>query len=318
MMKIRYGNARTPLPGLLKNHEPVIEPTYNPSLLSITSPAILPLPPLHPTPLEHDEVYSSLQHSPHHSLLYVCKQVYEEIKGHFNVEKNRRSSVFVSYPHGLHVLKCLVPGLLRQCKRVCLAGVYTSRTFNASRGAVVSILGCPHEVKPFLGAAESSCRSYNGNIIPDSAAELSSLITALFGPNPNHTIAKLELRIYYPGTDSYSTVWGDDCSPTVIALRSIYAGEISIEVWRGRNGTGVYLSATRPGMLADGEGEREGLRKRVVSTVWRRLEEGRRGEPRCGSWVVDPNWPGEEEEGGKEGQGLREGREGDVVVSTEV
>lgn len=81
------------------------------------------------------------------------------------------------------------------------------------------------------------------------------------------------MRIYYPGDDSYSTVWGDDGSPTVVALRNIANAEVGIEVWRGQKGTGIYLCA-RPA--------RE--RKRVVSTVWRRLEEGRRGQAVPGSW----------------------------------
>lgn len=62
-----------------------------------------------------------------------------------------------------------------------------------------------------------------------------------------------------------------------------------------------------------GGGGREGLRKRVVSTVWRRLEEGRRGEPRCGSWVVDPKWPSWEEK-----YEMSEGPKGDVIISTGV
>ena len=81
------------------------------------------------------------------------------------------------------------------------------------------------------------------------------------------------MRIYYPGDDSYSTVRGDDDSPTVVALRNISNAEVGIEVWRGQKGTGIYLTA-KPA----------GERKRVVSTVWRKLEEGRRGEPEPGSW----------------------------------
>lgn len=83
------------------------------------------------------------------------------------------------------------------------------------------------------------------------------------------------MRVYYPGSDSYSTVWGDDDSPTVVALRNISTAEVGIEVWRGTRGTGIYFCARR---------NREGERKRVVSTVWRKLEEGRRGEEGVGSW----------------------------------
>ena len=47
-----------------------------------------------------------------------------------------------------------------------------------------------------------------------------------------------------------------------------------------------------------------------MSTVWRRLEEGRRGEMNCGSWIIDPAWPDWKEDGG----GIRED-EGCVVSS---
>jgi hypothetical protein len=106
------------------------------------------------------------------------------------------------------------------------------------------------------------------------------MIKTLFGPARRHEVDKLELRIYYPGDDSYSTVWGDDCSPIVMALRNIYIGDIGITVYRGRYGTGVHLTA-----------KTNAENRRVVSTVWRRLEEGRRGEPACGEWIVDSRWP---------------------------
>ena len=93
------------------------------------------------------------------------------------------------------------------------------------------------------------------------------------------------MLMYYPGSDSYGTVWGDDNSPVAVVLRSINAGKIDIEVRRGNRGTGVYLSATRAMRGSDGKLARH------VSTVWRRLDEGRRGEPACGTWVVDPLWP---------------------------
>lgn len=81
-------------------------------------------------------------------------------------------------------------------------------------------------------------------------------------------------------TDYFADKSPDDDSPVCVALRNIHLGEIGIEIWRGRYGTGVYLTATPT---------KE--RKRVVSTVWRKLEEGRRGEPICGSFVLDTNWP---------------------------
>lgn len=211
----------------------------------------------------------------------------------------------------MHVLKTLTPGLIRQARSIHLAGIYTSKSFCAARAACLSSTYVPpHRAPPDLPLVVKKKVAYNGSIIPDAAQCLGSLIAALFGPDPKYEIRKLELRIYYPGQDSYSTVWGDDNSPTVIALRNIYAGEISIEVWRGQKGTGVYLSATKP-MLESLEGE--GRKKRMVSTVWRRLEEGRRGEARCGSWVVDPKWPAWLEE-----SDVSDGPKGDCIVTTGV
>ena len=52
--------------------------------------------------------------------------------------------------------------------------------------------------------------------------------------------------------------------------------------------------------------------RRVVSTVWRQLVEGKRGEPACGSWVLDGRWPDWE----GECEGGEEGGRGDAVVSS--
>ena len=83
---------------------------------------------------------------------------------------------------------------------------------------------------------------YNGNLLPNHAHHLNELVASMFGPSPAHPVRTLELRIYYPGADSYSAVWGDDNSPTVVVLRNIFSGEIDIEVWRGRHGTWVFLT----------------------------------------------------------------------------
>jgi hypothetical protein len=79
---------------------------------------------------------------------------------------------------------------------------------------------------------------------------------------------------------AYGPFGATNCSPIVMALRNIYTGDIGIMVYRGRYGTGVHLTA-----------KLNAENRRVVSTVWRRLEEGRRREPDCGSWIVDDKWP---------------------------
>ncbi|KAK0249630.1 hypothetical protein B0A54_09981 [Friedmanniomyces endolithicus] len=259
-----YGGKRSPYPGLPEHHEPVVDANYNPSLLSTANPATIQLSVANPPPDESHEH----PHTAHLALLLVNKQVNDELTSHLKILKNSRINLFLAYPYGLHVCRTLTPHLLRQARSVHIAGNYTSRTFNSHRAACVESFG------PTI--------KYHGGEVPNSTTQLGGLLASLFGPRAAHRVQHLELRIYYPGEDSYSTVWGDDASPTVIALRNIYYGEVGIEVWRGRFGTGVYLTA-RP--TVDGE------RKRVVSTTWRRLEEGRPGEPECGSWVVDPEWP---------------------------
>lgn len=256
-----YGSDRMPFPGIPINHEPVIEKRYEPSLLSVTVPAQMNL----------DAPYRDRAYPSCHPLLLANKQIHNELKSHFNLMHSRTASIFISYPHGLHIFTNLAPSLIRQARSIHLAGVYTPTSFSPSHRAHL-----PSESQSVVPAAHN----YNGRLIPDSPTQLADMIKALFGPLRRHELDKLELRIYYPGDDSYSTVWGDDCSPIVMALRNIYVGDIGITVYRGRYGTGVHLTAK---MNLEN--------RRVVSTVWRRLEEGRRGQPACGDWIIDQQWP---------------------------
>lgn len=278
-----HADERAPFPGLPLNHEPVIEDQYDPSLLSATTPAIIPI-----TSEPSDPPYRDNPHPACVPLLLVNKQITNELKSHFNLHDRRNASLFISYPNGLHVLRTMAPSLIGQARSIHLAGIYHPTTYSPTHRAFLASQA-PQPIPP--------AHNYNGRIMPDSPTQLADTIKALFGPSARHAVDKLELRIYYPGDDSYSTVWGDDCSPVVLALRNIYTGDIGITVYRGRYGTGVHLSAR-----ANEE------RRRVVSTVWRRLEEGRRGEPACGSWVVDDRWP--------EWQGGDEEREGDAMVTS--
>ena len=191
------------------------------------------------------------------------RQINEELTSDFKLPRNKQTSVFASFPYGLHILKTSASQLLSQARSVHIAGRYVSSSFTPARAA------CQGPRDPPANPPQK----HNGDITPASAAQLGQLVASTFGPDPIHRIRKLEMRIYYPGDDSYSTVWGDDDSPTVVALRNISNAEVGIEVWRGQKGTGIYLCA-RPA--------RE--RKRVVSTVWRKLEEGRRDQPEVGSW----------------------------------
>ncbi|KAK5108901.1 hypothetical protein LTR62_007703 [Meristemomyces frigidus] len=269
-----YGDKRTPYAGLPLHHEPVVEAGYNASLLSTTKRPVIPLSSTPSSPNE-SHAYPGTSHT---ALQLLNKQVHNELKSHFKSAQGRTTSLFLSYPHGLHVCRTLTPNLLRQARSIHIAGQYVPRAFSPARAACLG---------PSVPLPELETK-YNGDIPPPSTAQLTELIASCFGPQAKHPLQKLELRIYYPGYDSYSTVWGDDSSPIVVALRNIYCGEVGIEVWRGSSsGTGVYLTA-RPA--------KDGERRRTVSTVWRKLEEGRRGEPECGSWVVDPKWPAWEDE----------------------
>lgn len=259
-----YGNQRVPYPGLPRNHEPVVAQRYDPTLLSTTNPPSIPAK----SPITPQSDYPRCE-----PLYLLNKQIHHELRTHFPRARERNKSLFVAYPSGLHVLQTLVPSLLHQTRSLHLAGIYKPDTFNASRRAVL----------PNIQGKQSSAH-YNDYVL-DSATQLADLIKSMFGPEARHSVAKLELRIYYPGEDSYSTVWGDDRSPIVLALRNIYIGDIGITCYRGQYGTGVYLSSRS-----------NEERRRVVSTVWRKLEEGRRGEPACGSWVVDGRWPEWEDE----------------------
>ncbi|KAK3670952.1 hypothetical protein LTR78_009230 [Recurvomyces mirabilis] len=269
-----YGSNRSPYPGLPVHHEPVTEAGFNPSLLSTTNPAVIPL--TSGTHLPHGGYGHCF--TAHTALPLVNKRINAELRRYIKCVTKRTTSLFISYPHGLHVLRTLTPHLLRQTRSIHIAGNYVSRTFCPARAACMG----PRGRLPELDV------KYNANVLPQSAEQLNDLIQSCFGPKPKHPVTKLELRIFYPGDDSYSTVWGDDNSPIVVALRNIHCAQVGIEVWRGRDsGTGVYLTARAP---------QAGDKRRTVSTVWRRLEEGRRGEPKCGSWIVDPNWPAWEDD----------------------
>lgn len=281
-----YSSGRSPYPAIPEYHEPIVDIGYHSGLLSFTNPAVIPVTPstCHPPDDPCEAPFTA-----HMALRLVSRQIREELTRHFKMHNSRNTSVFVQYPHGLHVFKTMTPHLLRQARSIHLAGVHVSRTYCPTRAACMGYRQLPPELD----------MKYNGNVRPDSSGQLADLMKSTFGPDSTHKIEKIELRIYYPGDDSYSTVWGDDSSPIVVALQNIHCAEVGIEVWRGRQGTGVYLTAKR---IND--------KRRVISTVWRRLHEGWRGEPACGSWVLDPKWPQWEED-----YEMSDGPKGDLIIS---
>jgi hypothetical protein len=333
----QYADGRSPYRGIPEGHEPVVRLGYDSSLLSLTKPTTIPTG----TELPQQELWPA-----HLALKLLNKQIHDETKSHFKIQKNRLTDLFIQYPHGLHVCSTKAPYLVEQAKSLHLAGRYVPRTYVPARAA------CREPRTPLPGTDTK----YNGGFKPDEAAQLGDLIDSLFGKEPKHGVQKLEMRIYYPGDDSYSTVWGDDSSPIAIALRNTGYADISIEVWRGKYGCGKLSQHTLLIQSLDGADwnqacprshecdvvspfglvvssnfvemldsdrlshrqqssqhsylvwetyfnmltQTSGIylsitptteKKRTVSTVWRKLEEGGHRQPTNGSFVVDPNWP---------------------------
>ncbi|RMY78595.1 hypothetical protein D0862_13341 [Hortaea werneckii] len=197
-------------------------------------------------------------HGPHHELIYrqyasgkspskddeddsitpttrlrlVCRQTARELAQHFPPNPHP-AHLFLSYPYGLHILRSQHPSLLHQARTIHLAGIYTPSDFSPSRAAAYP--SPPHQLT-LDGNSNSSAVLAPSDI----AADLSHLLTTLFPPpvptatdsHPHHDhptppalpTTALHLRIHYPGANSYSTIWGDEASPIVLALRGIPYG----------------------------------------------------------------------------------------------
>ncbi|KAK5014298.1 hypothetical protein LTR16_001535 [Cryomyces antarcticus] len=180
------------------------------------------------------------------ALLLLNRQIHNEVSAHLDLHCNRNASLYVSFPLGLHVFRTVCPQLLRHARSIHICGAYASKS------------------EPWTKPGNNTVNSKHHR------------------RDPMILLRKFELRIYYPGGENYQSVWADDNSPIVVALRNICGGIIDIECWRGQKGTGVYLTA-RPN------------RSRIIGTVWRRLEEGRPMRPEVGSFAVDAKWPHWEE-----------------------
>lgn len=266
-----YGGGRSPAAGLPIHHEPVILPAYSSHLLSVSDP-----PRIHVSRAAAPEGLRYLDpqwQTTQSALRLVNHQLNDELYSHFRTKNSRETSLFVSYPHGLHVLKTKCPEMIRQAKSVHISGTYKS---NYRRGQADTPVSTPPR-SPKMSDSETECE-------PDAVEELASLVRSTLGQDPTSPLAKFEMRVYFPnskaGEDSYYSIWGDDNSPVCVVLRNLCGGFIDMECWRGRNGNGVSLSV-RPNPD----------KSRVISTVWRRLQEGGRGEPKDGDFAVDENWP---------------------------
>ena len=193
--------------GLPKRHEPIVTRRYDPSLLSLRCPHMS----LITTDGKSTFTKGSLNGLPTTGLLLANQQIHSEVMSEMaHLCASRRTSLFVSYPHGMHVLTRTCPHLLRRARSIHLSGTHDS-----------SADGALHH------------------------RTLARLVCSILGPQPDFAVEKFEMRILYTGKDSYSKIWKDDHSPIVSALYNIAGGKIDVEVWRSKsNVTGVYLTAS--------------------------------------------------------------------------
>lgn len=266
-----YGDRRTPLVGLPAQHEPILLAGYSSHLLSVSDP-----PRIHVSPASRPEGPRYLDptwQTTFSSLRLVNHQLHDELYSYRKSKSNGKTSLFVSYPHGLHAFQTLCPDIICKAKSVHISGTYTSN-YRRNQSVEISIPTPP----------QSPDSRAHKPTEPNPVEELAKLVRSTLGQNPTSPLAKLEMRLYFPnsksGEDSYYSVWGDDNSPVCVVLRNLCGGFIDMECWRGRNGTGVHLSV-RPNPD----------KSRVISTVWRRLKEGGKNEPKIGDFCIDENWP---------------------------
>lgn len=230
----QFGDDRSPLCGIPQHCEPVIETQYNAALLS--GKATIDVT---GTPKPH----AISTWTPYQTLSRLNWQIKGELEGHFALPSLRQTSLFVSFPHGLHILQTEVPEFLKQSRSVHVCGSYIPRTGISSTARLFA---------PFEAAPER----LQGALVPDAAGQLSQLVKDVFGINASKPVERLELRIYYPGR-TYSTIWSDDHSPICVALRNIAFAKVDMVVSRGTYGNGVHLVATRVTNA-----------RRIISTRW--------------------------------------------------
>jgi len=178
------------------------------------------------------------------------------------------SNLYITYPYGLLALKALCPDILRTVRNVYISGTYTTAKPAHNQ-----------RVEPMYGRGRRHNFLMPPEVSEDTAAAathtLGKVVSTILGPEGHPTFRKLELRIFYPDEDKYSHVWGDDRSPAGIALKNIAGGDIDLDVWRGRQGTGVAIVA------------RPYLPSRKVSTRWHRLGDTRKENE---SFVIGEHW----------------------------
>lgn len=323
------GRKHASIPGLPANHVPIIRRHYDPSLLSITSPAVvIPGSVNHSSPAESftDSAYASaasLASSSHTStkassgnadaswdaiplstplsLLATCRTINAELQSYLQFQKTTTAqygpALYVSYPTGLLVLKALCPHFLSHARAVYIAGAYhvsapTQPPENES--AISRRLARLDSIRhrnysERVASAEDSTPSRHPHHYPI--------------PTPEATTAL---------ASTVRTLLGPHPHPTLrkLQLRIYYPSEHSYRhvwgddaspivvalqnTWGGNIETEVWRGRWGTGVKFEA---RSNVESRVMSSVWRRLTEKKQSE----MFVVGKEWP-EESEGSKVGE----------------
>ncbi|KIV99123.1 hypothetical protein, variant [Verruconis gallopava] len=145
------------------------------------------------------------------SLLRINSQIRNEMLTHLQSRMCTRTTLYVTYPYGLLVLRHHYPALLRYAKSVVITGTYESTK----------------TLRQLANALFSSYRKVTPATFYD-------------------TMPTLNLRIFFPDERRYSSVWGETGNPIVAAMQLVPAGYIETKTWRARLGNGVTLKAGPP------------------------------------------------------------------------
>ncbi|KAI9709065.1 MAG: hypothetical protein M1820_003511 [Bogoriella megaspora] len=244
---LTFGSKRHP--GLPRDHEPIVKQGYHRDLISYRDPPKSIIK----SDARNTWTTASCAGLPTPSLLLLNHQISTEISSLCHL---RKTSLFVSYPYGIHVLTHSCPHLLHRAKSLHIAGAFLPVK--------------PSSSGPSLDEANAHMQT------------LTALLRRVADPKSMHHLSKVELRIYYPGYRGYSEVWGNDMSPITVALANTN-GKIDMSVYKGNmQGSGVHVSIVPQ-------------ENRNISCRWRNLKKDEETKDWCvgESW---PAYEEEEEE----------------------
>ncbi|KAF2097360.1 hypothetical protein NA57DRAFT_57951 [Rhizodiscina lignyota] len=211
----------------------------------------------------------------HLALQQTCKQIYQELQHHMSSRTAINPILYVTYPHGVIVLKEHCPHLLKQARAINICGpfLYGKRPHECT-----GYWCCPGQAwKP----SQPLGRTENPATLLAATESLTWLVRSVLSPKGHPVFERLEMRIFYPEADAYREVWTNNQSPISVALPNICGGKIDMEVWRSKMGAGVFLRA------------RPQPRARELSTGWRKLGDTRAENE---GFVLSDQWGKSEED----------------------